>query len=138
MSIVKVCKSTSKTVTVSDVVQSVSKRSDRIVLDTVIAPSVRQKATQRDFWDSLLDEGSIEGDDEDNLEARLQSLRHIKVARLLVSPRTILQIDSRCVFQSLHDCKDSNKRRSQSLQHHQLAVKRTLEGFISFWPSRCR
>ena len=62
--------------------QSVSKRSDRIVLDTVIAPSVRQKATQRDFWDSLLDEGSIEGDDEDNLEARLQSLRHIKVERL--------------------------------------------------------
>ena len=41
---------------------------------------MRQKASQRDFWDSLLDEGSVEGDDEDNLEARLQSLRHIKVA----------------------------------------------------------
>ena len=62
-------------------VQSVSKRSDRIVLDTVMPPAVRQKAgsVQRDFWDSLLDEGSDECEDEDNLEARLQSLKHIKV-----------------------------------------------------------
>lgn len=56
------------------------KRIDRIILDTAIHPSVRQKASQRDFWDSLLDEGSDEAEEDDDLEARLQSLRHIKVA----------------------------------------------------------
>lgn len=44
------------------------------------ATAPRAKAAQRDFWDSLLDEGSDDGGEEDNLEARLQSLQHIKAS----------------------------------------------------------
>lgn len=41
--------------------QGVSEKSDRLVLDTFITPTVRQKAAStRSFWDSLLDDGEEE------------------------------------------------------------------------------
>lgn len=83
--------------------QGPSRKGDRLVVDTT--PSVRQKSGpgQRDFWDSLLDEGSEDGGDEDNWEARLQSLKHIKVAHVPVPSGIIEQTQSESLLHLLKD-----------------------------------